>query len=75
MFNLVFENNTASLNLWKSLPGYIQSGRIPKAGQLADGTYVDAIQFYNDFYAEADGQGNCTDSGIATKTTSSLPPQ
>ncbi|KND01590.1 uncharacterized protein SPPG_03388 [Spizellomyces punctatus DAOM BR117] len=53
MFNLVFETNTASVNLWQSL-GFQQIGRVPKAGRLrrSDGegeVYVDALVFYYDF--------------------------
>src|ERR1044072_7464064 len=33
VFNLVFENNTASIKLWKKL-GFKEIGRIPSAGRL-----------------------------------------
>ncbi|CAO3649687.1 unnamed protein product [Cunninghamella echinulata] len=33
VFNLVFENNTASVKIWKRL-GFQEVGRIPKAGRL-----------------------------------------
>ncbi len=48
MFNLVFANNTPSLNLWKSL-GFQPIGRIPKAAHLATGETVDAIMLYYAF--------------------------
>jgi len=47
MFNLVYVNNTASLTLWRSL-GFRELGVVPRAGRLADGSYVDAVQFYYD---------------------------
>ncbi|SAM03157.1 hypothetical protein [Absidia glauca] len=51
VFNLVFENNIASVKIWRRL-GYQEVGRIPKAGRLANspGKLVDAIIFYKDFY-------------------------
>lgn len=51
VFNLVFENNVASVKIWRRL-GYQEVGRIPKAGRLANspGKLVDAIIFYKDFY-------------------------
>jgi ribosomal protein S18 acetylase RimI-like enzyme len=61
MFNLVFENNTPSIRLWRSL-GFKEIGRVPNAGyliknkQITDQTnaeveeeYVDAIMFYYSF--------------------------
>lgn len=48
MFNLVFVNNESSLRLWRSA-GFTEIGRIPEAGRLASGEYVDAIQFYKKF--------------------------
>jgi RimJ/RimL family protein N-acetyltransferase len=51
VFNLVFENNIASVKIWRRL-GYQEVGRIPKAGRLANspGKLVDAIIFYKDSY-------------------------
>ncbi|PVZ98796.1 hypothetical protein BB558_003279 [Smittium angustum] len=49
LFNLVFESNTSSVRLWRSL-GFIETGRIPKAGRLRNSDkLVDAINFYYDF--------------------------
>lgn len=49
MFNLVFANNHASVNLWKKT-GFIEIGRLPKAGRLSNSEEkVDAIMFYMDF--------------------------
>lgn len=56
MFNLVFENNTASVRLWRSL-GFKEIGRVPNAGYLIKKTetmdveeeFVDAIMFYYSF--------------------------
>jgi len=56
MFNLVFESNTASVNLWRSL-GFREIGKIPNAGYLRKTTesnsveeeYSDAIMFYYSF--------------------------
>ncbi|KAI8836710.1 acyl-CoA N-acyltransferase [Chytriomyces cf. hyalinus JEL632] len=49
VFNLVFETNTPSVNLWRSL-GFKEVGRIPKAGRLnGHDKRVDAIVFYYDF--------------------------
>ena len=45
MFNLVFETNIPSLNLWQSL-GFEMIGRIPNAAHLADGQEVDALMLY-----------------------------
>ena len=45
MFNLVFETNIPSLNLWQSL-GFQTIGRIPAAARLADGQVVDALMLY-----------------------------
>jgi L-amino acid N-acyltransferase YncA len=54
MFNLVFENNKASVALWDSL-NFQRLGVIPNAGRLkkkdsTDEEYVNAIMFYKDFY-------------------------
>ncbi|CAI2173330.1 5940_t:CDS:2 [Funneliformis geosporum] len=53
IFNLVFENNIASIKLWREF-NFKEIGRIPKAGRLkkVDGNgeeFVDAIMFYYDF--------------------------
>jgi L-amino acid N-acyltransferase YncA len=62
MFNLVFENNLASIRLWKSL-NFKEIGRVPNAGYLIrnrtntidqsqlniEEEYVDAIMFYYSF--------------------------
>ncbi|KAF0468043.1 acyl-CoA N-acyltransferase [Gigaspora margarita] len=49
VFNLVFENNIASIKLWKSL-GFKEIGKIPKAGRLKDSDkLIDALMFYYDF--------------------------
>ena len=56
MFNLVFENNTASVRLWDSL-GFKRIGMVPNAGRLKkrngngadEEEYVNAIMFYKDF--------------------------
>ncbi|KAI9203161.1 acyl-CoA N-acyltransferase [Polychytrium aggregatum] len=49
MFNLVFANNVASVELWRSL-GFKEIGRVPKAGRLkGSDELVDAIMFYYDF--------------------------
>jgi len=56
MFNLVFENNIASVHLWRSL-GFIEIGRVPNAGYLIkkkeiteiEEEFVDAIMFYYSF--------------------------
>lgn len=45
MFNLVFETNKPSINLWRSL-GFTTIGRIPQAARLADGRMVDAYMMY-----------------------------
>jgi GNAT superfamily N-acetyltransferase len=45
MFNLVFETNSPSLNLWQSL-GFQNIGRIPDAARLSDGQVVDALMLY-----------------------------
>ncbi len=50
MFNLVFESNVPSVRLWRSL-GFKQIGRIPQAGLLAHGEYVDALMLRYDFTA------------------------
>jgi RimJ/RimL family protein N-acetyltransferase len=56
VFNLVFENNTASIKLWKKL-GFKEVGRIPNAGRLKkinseEEEFVDAIMFYYNFEKE-----------------------
>jgi len=61
MFNLVFENNIASVHLWRSL-GFTEIGRVPNAGYLikkkeiteqtnteVEEEFVDAIMFYYSF--------------------------
>lgn len=50
VFNLVFENNPASIAIWRKL-GFQEIGRVPKAGRLRNspGKLVDAIIFYYDF--------------------------
>ncbi|KAG1462230.1 hypothetical protein G6F56_005560 [Rhizopus delemar] len=50
VFNLVFENNLASIAIWKSL-GFEQVGCIPKAGRLRNSPekLVDALIFYHYF--------------------------
>ncbi|CAG8448347.1 14731_t:CDS:2 [Dentiscutata heterogama] len=49
VFNLVFENNIASIKLWKSL-GFKEVGKIPKAGRLkGSDKLIDALMFYYDF--------------------------
>jgi len=51
VFNLVYSNNPASFNLWRSL-NFQEIGAVPKAGicRREDGSsyYVDALQFYYD---------------------------
>ncbi|CAG8593040.1 5970_t:CDS:1, partial [Gigaspora rosea] len=43
IFNLVFENNIASIKLWKSL-GFKEIGKIPKAGRLKNSDkLIDAL--------------------------------
>ncbi|KAJ3330819.1 hypothetical protein HDU76_004787 [Blyttiomyces sp. JEL0837] len=49
MFNLVFESNVGSVQLWRSC-GFQEIGRVPKAGRLkGQEKLVDAIMFYYDF--------------------------
>jgi ribosomal protein S18 acetylase RimI-like enzyme len=53
MFNLVFENNIASVQLWRK-HGFKEIGRIPGAGRLKKRNdngeeFIDAIMFYYDF--------------------------
>lgn len=49
IFNLVFENNTQSVNLWKKL-GFEIIGKVPKAGRLAGSLdLIDALVFYYNF--------------------------
>jgi ribosomal protein S18 acetylase RimI-like enzyme len=49
MFNLVFENNTASVKLWNGL-GFEIIGRLPKAGRLVGSDkLIDALMFYKEF--------------------------
>jgi len=45
MYNLVFETNVASLQLWASL-GFQEIGRIPDGVYLPDGQYRDAVMLY-----------------------------
>lgn len=45
MFNLVFETNIPSIQLWQTL-GFENIGRIPKAVKLPDGQIVDALIMY-----------------------------
>ncbi|HLP89495.1 MAG TPA: N-acetyltransferase [Nostocaceae cyanobacterium] len=45
MFNLVFDTNIASINLWRSL-GFTTIGRIPAAVKLEDGEMIDALMMY-----------------------------
>jgi ribosomal protein S18 acetylase RimI-like enzyme len=47
MFNLVFESNIPSINLWLSL-GFEIIGRIPKAVKLDDGKVLDALMMYRE---------------------------
>ncbi|KAI9303237.1 hypothetical protein BJ944DRAFT_232344 [Cunninghamella echinulata] len=53
VFNLVFENNIASVKIWRKL-GFQEVGRIPKAGRLNNSPdkLVDAIIFYKDFTSD-----------------------
>ncbi|KAI9335098.1 hypothetical protein BDR26DRAFT_866185 [Obelidium mucronatum] len=52
VFNLVFESNVASVELWRSL-GFSEIGRVPKAGRLkGSDKLVDAIVFHYDFEKE-----------------------
>ena len=46
-FNLVFEDNEASVRLWKSL-GFETTGRIPRAARRKGGGYQDALQMRYD---------------------------
>ncbi|KAI9470688.1 MAG: hypothetical protein EXX96DRAFT_622893 [Benjaminiella poitrasii] len=50
VFNLVFENNVASIAIWRKL-GFQEIGRVPKAGRLKNSPdkLVDALIFYYDF--------------------------
>ncbi|KAI9363690.1 hypothetical protein BD770DRAFT_380162 [Pilaira anomala] len=50
MFNLVFENNPASISIWRKL-GFEQVGRVPNAARLKNSPdkLVDALMFYYDF--------------------------
>jgi L-amino acid N-acyltransferase YncA len=45
LFNLVFETNVASINLWKSL-GFEVIGTIPQAVKLADGSVISALMMH-----------------------------
>ncbi|MBD2203599.1 GNAT family N-acetyltransferase [Calothrix sp. FACHB-1219] len=45
MFNLVFETNIPSINLWQTL-GFEIIGRIPQAAKLADEQTVGALMMY-----------------------------
>jgi L-amino acid N-acyltransferase YncA len=55
VFNLVFENNTASVSTWRKL-GFREIGRVPKVGRLkaekGGEEFVDAIMFYYEFGVE-----------------------
>ncbi len=68
-FNLVFASNTASLQLWRSLPQYKQTGCVPNAIRRKDGSFVDAYQFYNEFGANKQSAAAATgsDAGAAAK--------
>ncbi|KAJ3000067.1 hypothetical protein HDV02_000715 [Globomyces sp. JEL0801] len=49
MFNLVFENNVASVRLWDRL-GFKVIGRLPNAGRLANSEkLVDALMYHYEF--------------------------
>ena len=45
VFNLVFETNTASIALWRSL-GFSTIGRIPNAVRLNNGRLIDSLILY-----------------------------
>lgn len=48
VFNLVFENNTASIKIWDKL-GFKVIGRVPRCGRLANSeTLVDALIYGRD---------------------------
>ncbi len=56
LFNLVFASNTPSVKLWRSL-GYKHIATIPKVAVLeGQEDYVDAYQFYCDFYEVQEGE-------------------
>ena len=46
-FNLVFEDNEASVRLWRSL-GFETTGRVPRAARHKSGGYQDALQMRYD---------------------------
>ena len=46
-FNLVFSTNLISIRIWENL-GYRKIGIIPKAANLKDFGYTDALQYYKD---------------------------
>lgn len=46
-FNLVFVTNTASVKVCKE-NGFVEVGRLPRAGNLKDFGYTDALQLYRD---------------------------
>ncbi|ORX35795.1 hypothetical protein BD324DRAFT_661160 [Kockovaella imperatae] len=53
VFNLVYENNAASLRLWDKL-GFQRVGKIPRAGRLRSGPngteeYIDAVVVFKSF--------------------------
>ena len=50
-FNLVFTDNAPSISIWRQA-GFTQTGLLPKAAKLADGSYQDAYQFYYEFPEE-----------------------
>lgn len=56
MFNLVFETNIPSLNLWRSL-GFQELGRIPNAARLSNGARVDAVMLYREVGLPFPGKG------------------
>lgn len=47
-FNLVFEDNIASIRIWQAL-GFTTTGRVPNAARRKDGTYQNALQMYYEF--------------------------
>jgi L-amino acid N-acyltransferase YncA len=53
MYNLVFETNVASLQLWASM-GFQELGRVPAAALLPDGRYVDAVMLYRSLLEDTD---------------------
>ena len=50
-FNLVFVSNEASVKLWRSIGGFVETGRVPKAGRLkGHAELVDALQVFFRYY-------------------------